>query len=411
MLPLLPLAATPLLLGALVFAHRRHAWRRWGFPLGLVTTWWVAEGVAWSLWPIPGPPPADPTPPPGAPFHVTVAPDMLRPPPALGQLSLVFVGDALTAGVGVPLTDAFPQRVARHLTATHPGLQVLNHGVEGDDLHQQLLRIPLLEHADAHDAIVWIYRPGALTPAEPPPADLVRYPPPVDAPWSAIVGALRHRQLVEKERERRLRDHASRHGVDFNRTMLPRLLSQIHATRERGALTLFAFLPDVDALDAEETATIREQILPELEAAGAPTLDLGEALSLLPPESRRLHPRLLHLSPAAHAAVAKAIAQALLARDLPRSIAPACQPPSLLPDPWKGVDLRRCADPTPRGLLHAAEQLAEHIPASPAVPVDTRRLAASLAHIAAARAKADPGLRDQAVQLRERLAPDQEPAP
>jgi acyl-CoA thioesterase-1 len=56
-------------------------------------------------------------------------------------LTIVALGDSLTAGYELPAEAAFPARLARALIAQTPAVQVLNAGVSGDTAAQGLARL------------------------------------------------------------------------------------------------------------------------------------------------------------------------------------------------------------------------------------------------------------------------------
>ncbi len=75
-------------------------------------------------------------PPPGlaAPDRGTavVAAPAASPVPATAVRRVVFLGDSLTAGLGLPIEDAYPSLIARTLEARGTGWAVVNAGVSGD---------------------------------------------------------------------------------------------------------------------------------------------------------------------------------------------------------------------------------------------------------------------------------------
>ena len=72
---------------------------------------------------------AKPAPKPGA--EKAAAP-MASPPPAADVPKVIFLGDSLTAGLGVSVDEAFPARVGEILAAEGHPIQVINAGVSGD---------------------------------------------------------------------------------------------------------------------------------------------------------------------------------------------------------------------------------------------------------------------------------------
>lgn len=82
-------------------------------------------------------PPAETT---GAPARISAAPpasagapgpDAGR-TPATAARRVVFLGDSLTAGLGLPIAEAYPSLIAEKLTARGRGWTVVNAGVSGD---------------------------------------------------------------------------------------------------------------------------------------------------------------------------------------------------------------------------------------------------------------------------------------
>lgn len=55
-----------------------------------------------------------------------------QPAPAPAARRVVFLGDSLTAGLGLPIEDAYPSLIARTLEARGTGWSVVNAGVSGD---------------------------------------------------------------------------------------------------------------------------------------------------------------------------------------------------------------------------------------------------------------------------------------
>lgn len=78
-------------------------------------------------------PAAKPAPKPGS---ETAAAPMASPPPAAAPNGdvpkVIFLGDSLTAGLGVSVEEAFPARVGEILAAEGHPIQVINAGVSGD---------------------------------------------------------------------------------------------------------------------------------------------------------------------------------------------------------------------------------------------------------------------------------------
>lgn len=63
------------------------------------------------------------------------------PAPSVATRRLVFLGDSLTAGLGLPIDDAFPSLIARRLDARGRGWTVVNAGVSGDTTAGGLRRL------------------------------------------------------------------------------------------------------------------------------------------------------------------------------------------------------------------------------------------------------------------------------
>ncbi len=67
-----------------------------------------------------------------APTASLAAPQAAPPAGALGAPKVIFLGDSLTAGLGVSVEEAFPARVGEILAAEGHPIQVINAGVSGD---------------------------------------------------------------------------------------------------------------------------------------------------------------------------------------------------------------------------------------------------------------------------------------
>ncbi|HZS65068.1 MAG TPA: arylesterase [Xanthobacteraceae bacterium] len=63
------------------------------------------------------------------------------PAAAAQSIKLVALGDSLTAGLGLPVQDAFPAKLARALQAKGFGVDVVNAGVSGDTASDGLNRV------------------------------------------------------------------------------------------------------------------------------------------------------------------------------------------------------------------------------------------------------------------------------
>ena len=61
--------------------------------------------------------------------------------PAVTQRTLVFLGDSLTAGLGLPLEQSFPSLIEARLRAGHRPWKVVNAGVSGDTTAGGLARL------------------------------------------------------------------------------------------------------------------------------------------------------------------------------------------------------------------------------------------------------------------------------
>jgi acyl-CoA thioesterase-1 len=83
------------------------------------------------------PAPAPPPPPPGA---AGTNPSLPPAQPAAGQL-IVFLGDSLTAGLGLPADQAYPSLLARQLREDGLNVRVINAGVSGDTTAGGLRRL------------------------------------------------------------------------------------------------------------------------------------------------------------------------------------------------------------------------------------------------------------------------------
>lgn len=94
--------------------------------------------------PAPAAPAAD------APAPAAPAPAAPAPAPAADALRVVFLGDSLTAGLGLAADDAFPARLGRDLAAAGLPVTVVNAGVSGDTTAGGLRRVDwVLQQAPA----------------------------------------------------------------------------------------------------------------------------------------------------------------------------------------------------------------------------------------------------------------------
>jgi acyl-CoA thioesterase I len=76
------------------------------------------------------------------------------PPPA--PPTVVFLGDSLTAGLGLPEGDAYPARVGELLAAKGRPVRVVNGGVSGDTTAGGLRRIDWLLRQKPAVVVVWL---------------------------------------------------------------------------------------------------------------------------------------------------------------------------------------------------------------------------------------------------------------
>lgn len=90
-----------------------------------MTPWWLLLACASE----PAPPPNPPDPPRAAP-----APQAERP-------RVVFLGDSITAGYGLPADEAFPAHLGRALASAGRPVEVVNAGVSGDTTAGGLRRV------------------------------------------------------------------------------------------------------------------------------------------------------------------------------------------------------------------------------------------------------------------------------
>ncbi len=77
------------------------------------------------------PPAASPAPA-ANPAARTTATSAPAPTPAVAARRVVFLGDSLTAGLGLPIEESYPSLIARKLEARGTGWTVVNAGVSGD---------------------------------------------------------------------------------------------------------------------------------------------------------------------------------------------------------------------------------------------------------------------------------------
>lgn len=83
---------------------------------------------------------------------------------------LVFLGDSLTAGLGLPVDQAYPSLIERKLAARGPGWTVVNAGVSGDTSAGALRRLEWVLDGGAAVVLVAVGGNDALRGL--PPADL-----------------------------------------------------------------------------------------------------------------------------------------------------------------------------------------------------------------------------------------------
>ena len=85
------------------------------------------------------------------------APDLAVPPGPAAQLPVVvFLGDSLTAGLGLSEEDAFPSRVAEALAARGRPVRAINGGVSGDTTAGGLRRADWLLKQKPAVVVVWL---------------------------------------------------------------------------------------------------------------------------------------------------------------------------------------------------------------------------------------------------------------
>jgi acyl-CoA thioesterase-1 len=109
--------------------------RRWWTPLVLLVAVTAATAACG------GAPDADRPAAPAETATAAVAPASSVAAPAAATRRLVFLGDSLTAGLGLPIDDAFPSLIARRLEARGRGWTVVNAGVSGDTTAGGLRRL------------------------------------------------------------------------------------------------------------------------------------------------------------------------------------------------------------------------------------------------------------------------------
>lgn len=92
--------------------------------------------------------PSSPAPPAAVPPAAASAP--AAPAPAAAAVRVVFLGDSLTAGLGLGAEDAYPARLGRAWTAAGLPVEVVNAGVSGDTTAGGLRRLDwlLAQHPD-----------------------------------------------------------------------------------------------------------------------------------------------------------------------------------------------------------------------------------------------------------------------
>lgn len=88
----------------------------------------------------------------GEPTPAPVAPPVVTEPPKPAGPRVVFLGDSLTAGLGLSEREAFPARVGERLAASGAPIEVVNAGVSGDTTAGGLRRIPWI--LSQHPAVV-----------------------------------------------------------------------------------------------------------------------------------------------------------------------------------------------------------------------------------------------------------------
>lgn len=150
--------------------------------------------------------------------------------PVTAARRVVFLGDSLTAGLGLPIEQAYPSLVARKLEARNKGWTVVNAGVSGDTSAGGVRRLDWSLNGGAAILVVALGGNDALRGL--PPADLERN---LDAIVSRAVTAGARVLLAGMEAppnngpeytasfRRVYADVATRHGV----TLLPFLLDGV----------------------------------------------------------------------------------------------------------------------------------------------------------------------------------------
>jgi acyl-CoA thioesterase-1 len=116
--------------------------------LRLVTTGALAALLAAAACGGDAPPPAD------APRAGDAAPRAEAKPPAPARPRIVFLGDSLTAGLGLDQDDAYPRLLQQRLDAERLAYEVVNAGVSGDTSAGGLSRLDWALDGDVRVLIV-----------------------------------------------------------------------------------------------------------------------------------------------------------------------------------------------------------------------------------------------------------------
>lgn len=74
--------------------------------------------------------------------------------PAAANVSLLILGDSLSAGYGIAAADSWPQEVQRRWQQNHPNLQLINASISGETTAGALRRLPQLIERHQPD---WVF--------------------------------------------------------------------------------------------------------------------------------------------------------------------------------------------------------------------------------------------------------------
>jgi acyl-CoA thioesterase I len=88
------------------------------------------------------------------PASTAETPSRATPAPATARPRVVFLGDSLTAGLGLPADEAYPAIVQRKLDAEHLNYEVVNAGVSGDTTAGGLRRLDWVLSGDVRLLVV-----------------------------------------------------------------------------------------------------------------------------------------------------------------------------------------------------------------------------------------------------------------